>query len=172
MRMIDQQHEFTACERAICRYLAKVKDRWYHDNYGHNPTQGPRPSLEYLYIAMLAERAFSALFNVAQDLSGYGGDFDCMLPDGRRVDVKGIQPPNRLLTCYSGMRHGADLYALMRGTEHAMTFRGFMAAEELIQRRRLRELVKGRQKPYCAEPGELVELDEISALRVPKSVVK
>lgn len=69
---------------------------------------------------------------------------DCILPDGRRVDVKSTPYRNGKLTVPPGKQRpdGVDLYALMVGKNDTWRFAGMATADELWNDDNLGQLKK------------------------------
>ena len=81
-------------------------------------------------------------------------DFGDAVVDGKRIDVKtSTYDTARLLVQPWKKPCRVDAFALMTGIFPSYTYRGMMAADELLQEHRLRDF--GHGKGYAADQREL-----------------
>ena len=148
-----------AQEQAIFRFLARSRYKNNRSAGTRNAKRGPQSDEQTDLEGIGAEFAFTKLFNLYPDFSieprtAENDTGDCMLRDGRSVDVKATQYRTGKLIAVPWKKAGVDLFALMTGTFPVYTFRGFMQADELLRQERLGSL--GYGPTYIAGQAELV----------------
>lgn len=122
-------------ESKLAEYVAKERFKKNREKGNINKKVGAQSCKVTEIEGLAAEIAFCKLFNVYPDLETDLGtpDFDCILPTGEKIDVKGTTHPNGRLICeVSKISHPADLYALIVGTLPNYEFFGFATAEQLL----------------------------------------
>mgnify|MGYP003336597098 FL=1 len=102
-----------------------------------------------------AEVAFCRLANAYPDLTSHvrAGGADCVLADGRTVDVKATPHPAGALLAPVGRAPHADVYVLITGTFPTYTYRGACPADDLHDATRLADL--GHGPVYRVPQGDL-----------------
>jgi hypothetical protein len=108
-----------------------------------------------------AELAFCRYMNLYPPIDiGRYDDWDCRLPDGRRVDVKStIYPTGRLLSVIWKKPKQIDLFALMVGKFPVYRCAGYMDARILLTDEYLTDL--GYGPVYAASQSELLDIEEL-----------
>jgi hypothetical protein len=152
----DMIVELTNVEQRLARFLAKAR----HDNARSqgvkNSKMGDQSDEETDLEGVAAEIAFCRLFNVYPDLQlDIRPVEDCVLSNGRSVDVKSTTYTNGRLLVVRWKKPDVDLFALMVGQFPKYRYVGSMSAEELLREHRLKDL--GHGEGYMADQKELQE---------------
>jgi len=163
---IGSEVTLTDMDLRICRLVADAREDCGDRAYGGTNTSRVvvRPGSNANHMEGFAgELAFCRLFNLCPDLeirarsAKLGEDFgDCVLHDGRLVDVKTTMLPENKLILPHWTKPTVDLYALMTGPLPTLTFRGFIAAGELAHESRITDL--GHGATFVAKQQELYEV--------------
>jgi len=78
-----------------------------------------------------AEMAFCRMANIFPRFELYPGQWDCVAPDGRLIDVKHAEEHHKNLICRVGSNSAAELFVLMTGEFPEFTYRGMATRAEL-----------------------------------------
>lgn len=144
-------------ERKLAYYVARKRYEAARSAGVVNSRMGPQSNEQTDLEGISAEIAFCKAFNIYPDLeidSVSFPNFDCVLSDGRTVDVKATRyESGRLIAAKWKRPQSVDLYALMVGLFPEYRFAGVMESVELINPQRLCQLPKG--KAYAASQNEL-----------------
>lgn len=145
-------------EQRLVRYLAEKRYSNARDKGFVDCKQGDQSNQLTDLEGMGGELAFCKLFNVYPDLSillDLKAE-DCILPDGRKVDVKTTKYDSGRLVAVTWKTPKVDAFALMTGTFPEYKYRGMMSSKELLQEKRIGSL-NGKSKGYLAEQHELMK---------------
>ncbi len=144
-------------ERKLAYYIARKRYESARSAGVVNSRMGPQSNEQTDLEGIAAEVAFCKAFNIYPDLeidSVSFPDFDCVLSDGRSVDVKATRyESGRLIAAKWKKPESVDLYALMVGVFPEYRFAGVMQSIDLINPERLCQMPKG--KAYAASQNEL-----------------
>ena len=125
--------------------------------FGVKDTQvGTQERSEIELEGVASEIAFAELYNVMFDMTTEprSGGADCILWDGRRVDVKCTKyPTGKLLLKPDAITADVDIYVLMVGTFPTYTFIGWAYTEELAHPDNITDL--GHGPTYALEQDRL-----------------
>lgn len=138
-------------------------------------TKDVNKAIEWQFQGMAAEIAFCKIFNIYPDLTtdirsaskGLGrSTYDCILPNGKTVDVKQTRHKNgHLITGTwndsSEISERGDYFALMVGEAPTFELKGFMRQEDLIKEDKLKNFGKGLT--YAAKQDELLSYIQITS---------
>lgn len=155
--MIVQLNEV---ECRIAEYMAKRRYQMSREQGIVDRKIGSQSSELTDLEGIAAEIAFCKLANVYPDLDPSSPKKeDCVLRDGRRVDVKATVHNNgRLVVARWKQPDDVDLYALMIGKFPTYRCAGIMTSDEIIRGDRLKSLGYGLS--YVADQEELQRPDE------------
>ncbi|MFZ9156286.1 MAG: hypothetical protein ACO204_00675 [Schleiferiaceae bacterium] len=125
-------------EQILSRSIAEARQRSARDA-GQKNMAVSRVSPEQLDLEGAgAEVAFCKMMNVYPDTEPGKKSADCVLRDGRTVDVKSTaHPAGRLIAARWKVLGEVEVYALMIGSFPAYRFAGWATSEGLIQHERL-----------------------------------
>ncbi len=145
-------------EQRLSKYLAKKKYEQSRKQGIPNMKIGPQSNEVTDLDGVGAEIAFCKLHNIYPNLEVTSADpaYDCVLSDGRTVDVKQTpRPAGRLLATLKKKKYSdmIDLFALMVGELPNYRFVGAMRAADLLVKNRIMDL--GHGPTYAADQGEL-----------------
>jgi hypothetical protein len=149
--------ELNRAEQWWAKYLAKARQ----DNNAANPLpNGGKIGNQSEEITDLegigAEIAFCKNFNVwlDTDIGEERPDFDVVLKDGRKVDIKTTRyESGHLIANRKKAKHPPDAYALMVGTFPRYRFAGSISAARLLQEKNLVDF--GYGLTYAVSQDEL-----------------
>lgn len=151
----------TPTERKLAEYIAKSRyersRKWGIEDRKMGDQSNEMTDLE----GIAAELAFCNYMNIypALDVSRYN-DWDCILRDGRRVDVKTTAyPSGRLIAATWKKNRQIDLFVLMLGQYPTYRCIGYMTAKDLLSEERLTNL--GHGPIYAASQAELFSIEEL-----------
>lgn len=152
--------KLSKAERKLAYYVARKRYESARSAGVANSRIGPQSNEQTDLDGIAAEIAFCKAFNIYPDLeidSVAFPDFDCVLSDGRTVDVKATRyESGRLIAAKWKKPESVDLYALMVGVFPEYRFAGVMESVELINPQRLCQMPKG--KAYAASQNELTSI--------------
>lgn len=146
-------------EQRLCKHIAKERYKVNRKKGVKNSKIGNQSDYLTDLEGFGGEMAFCKLFNVYPDLkvqvtNQQTDTGDCVLPNGKVIDVKTTKYKNgKLLAAKWKTCEDIDAYALMVGTFPSYKFMGFMSRQELLQDSRLTNL--GHGEGYAAHQSEL-----------------
>ena len=140
----------------MSKRICEQKRKYFVDNYKYDHSV----SLDYTNInGFGAELAFCRLWGFKFDFStiekeNHFKKIDCILPDGRSVDVKQTKYENGMLAVpVNKKKTYVNLFALMTGVFPSYTFKGWTTYEYQIQKKNIINL--GRGPGYCLPQSEI-----------------
>lgn len=151
----------TLTERKLAEYIAKSRYERSRKRGIEDRKMGDQSNEMTDLEGIAAELAFCNYMNIypALDVSRYD-DWDCILPDGRKVDVKTtVYPSGRLLAVTWKKDKQIDLFVLMLGQYPTYRCMGYMTAKDLLSEQRLTNL--GHGPVYAASQSELSSIEEL-----------
>lgn len=151
----------TLTERKLAEYIAKSRYERSRKRGIEDRKMGDQSNEMTDLEGIAAELAFCNYMNIypALDVSRYD-DWDCILPDGRKVDVKTtVYPSGRLLAVTWKKDKQIDLFVLMLGQYPTYRCMGYMTAKDLLNEERLTNL--GHGPVYAASQAELSSIEEL-----------
>lgn len=142
-------------EQKLATYLAKLRHAKARAAGKTDMQIGPQSSHETDLQGIGAEIAFCRMHNIYPDTEvGHTPDADCLMSDGRTVDVKATKHANgHLLVARWKKADAVDIYALMVGEFPCYRMAGVMPSGELLRDGRLKDF--GHGKGYAASQSEL-----------------
>lgn len=147
--------ELNDAEQRLARYLALARYRNARKKGIVNHRIGPQSDELTDLEGIGGEIAFCKMMNLYPDLQiEYIPGYDCVLPDGTKVDVKTTKYENgKLLSVPWKEPKDIDVFALMIGGIPRYRYAGMMKAKELLQEHRKQNL--GHGVVYVATQDEL-----------------
>jgi hypothetical protein len=148
-------------ERRLAQFIAKGRYERSRKRGIEDRKQGDQSNEMTDLEGMAAEIAFCRYMNLfpALDIGRYE-DWDCILPDGRKVDVKTtVYPSGRLLAVTWKKPKQIDLFALMVGAFPVYRCAGYMTAKDLLSDEHLTDL--GHGPVYAASQAELLNIEDL-----------
>lgn len=147
-------------EQKLAVYLAKQRHAKARANGKPDKQIGPQSSHETDLQGIGAEIAFCRMNNIYPDTEvGHTPDADCIMADGKTVDVKATKHQNGHLLVARWKQPGAvGLYALMVGEFPTYRMAGVMPSDELLVDDRLKDF--GHGKGFAASQKELRFCDQ------------
>lgn len=147
--------ELNDAEQRLAKYLAIARHRNARKKGIVNNRIGPQSDELTDLEGIAGEIAFCKMMNVYPDLQiEYVPNYDCILPDGTKVDVKTTKYDNgKLLSAPWKGEKNIDVFALMVGQMPKYRYAGMMKAKDLLQEHRKQNL--GHGVGYVATQDEL-----------------
>lgn len=147
--------ELNEAEKKLAAYLAKARHRNARTKMVVNHRIGPQSDELTDLEGIAGEIAFCKAMNLYPDLqTEFIPGYDCILPDGTKIDVKTTQYENgKLLSAPWKEPKDIDVFALMIGKMPRYRFAGMMKAKDLLQEHRKTNL--GHGVGYAANQDEL-----------------
>ena len=147
--------ELNEAEQKLAIFLAKARHQNARKKMVVNHRMGPQSDETTDLEGIAGEIAYCKLMNLYPDLqTEFIPGYDCLLPDGTRVDVKTTKYPNGKLISATWKDIGdIDAFALMVGEMPKYRYAGIMKASELLQEKRKQNL--GHGIVYVATQDEL-----------------
>lgn len=149
-------------EQRLAKYLAKQRYELSREMGLPNKKVGDQSNEMTDLEGIAAEIAFCKLANVYPDLDMTGPKAeDCVLRDGRSVDVKStIYETGRLLAVRWKESGSVDIYVLMVGKFPTYRCAGFMSSKDLLDECRVINL--GHGESYAATQDELSDASQLN----------
>ena len=150
----------TIPEQRLAQFLAKSR----YETNRRKGTTNLKVSPETVEIIELegisAELAFCRYINVYPDLDLTISDWDCVLPNGAKVDVKTTMHQNgKLLSHLNKKSKQIDVFVLAIGKFPTYRFAGYALSSELLNDSRLTDL--GYGPTYAIPQSELRDIEEL-----------
>lgn len=147
--------ELNDAEQRLAKYLATARHRNARKKGIVNHRIGPQSDELTDLEGIAGEIAFCKMMNLYPDLQiEYVPNYDCVLPDGTRVDVKTTKYENgKLLSAPWKGDKKIDVFALMIGQMPKYRYAGMMKAEDLFKESKKQNL--GHGVVYAANQDEL-----------------
>lgn len=150
-------------EQRLAKYVGRERDLNGRRNGFTNRKLGPQSDEQTDLEGVAAEIAFARHFNVYPDLdidcTEYP-DFDAVLPNGLKVDVKTTTYPNgRLIVAPWKDVDAVDAYVLVVGEFPTYRIVGAMESYRLVRPHRMKDL--GHGKVFVATQDELKPVEAL-----------
>lgn len=143
------KHILIESDQEIIRKTAKeISDQGrlhFVNNLKRNKFSLYETELEGFGAEMAFCRMVGSFFNrTTNENEDYSVKYDCVLPDGRTVDIKNTKYPNgKLLVLFGKERFVVDMYVLMTGVFPSYIFRGWAAYSDIINSENIKDLGYG-----------------------------
>ena len=165
-KLIGTKISLSKSEQAICKAIAKKR---YESNRGNGVSNRKigNQSNEFTDLnGFAAEFAFCKIFNVMPDFSiqprkSDENDYDCIFPDGIKIDVKTTKYKTGRLLVAKWKKSGSDAFALMIGEFPNYELKGFCSRERAMSSEHLKDL--GHGEAYFVDQEYLVEYMDMYA---------
>jgi len=147
--------ELNEAEQKLAIFLAKARHQNARKKMVVNHRIGPQSDELTDLEGIAGEIAFCKIMNLYPDLqTEFIPGYDCILPDGTRVDVKTTKYENgKLLSAPWKEPKDIDAFALMVGQMPKYRYAGMMKTSDLLQEHRKTNL--GHGVGYAATQDEL-----------------
>ena len=147
--------ELNEAEQRLAKFLAKARHQNARNKMVVNHRIGPQSDELTDLEGIGGEIAFCKIMNLYPDLqTEFIPGYDCILPDGTRVDVKTTKYENgKLLSARWKESKDIDVFAFMFGQIPKYRYAGMMKATDLLQEHRKQNL--GHGVGYAATQDEL-----------------
>ena len=150
----------TVPEQRLAQFLAKSR---YETNRRKGTTnlKVSHETVETIVLeGIAAELAFCRYVNVYPDLDLKITDWDCVLPNGAKVDIKTTMHANgRLLSHPNKKNKQIDVFVLAIGKFPTYRFAGYALSSDLLNESRLTDL--GYGPTYAISQSELRDVEEL-----------
>ena len=143
------KHTLIESDQEIIRKMAQeISDQgrsYFVNNLKRNNVSLYETELEGFGAEMAFCRMVGSFFNrTTNENEDYSIKYDCVLPDGRTVDIKNTKYTNgKLLVLFGKERFVVDMYVLMTGVFPSYIFRGWAAYTDIIDQKNIKDLGYG-----------------------------
>ena len=165
-KLIGTKVSLSSSEQAICKAIAKKRFESNRSNGVFNKKIGNQSNEFTDLNGFAAEFAFCKLFNVMPDFSiqprkSDENDYDCIFPDGIKIDVKTTKYKTGRLLVAKWKKSGSDAFALMIGEFPNYEFKGFCSRDRAMSNENLKDM--GHGEAYFVDQEHLSEYMDMYA---------